>query len=341
MTDYVLVTGGAGFIGSHACKALAKTGLVPVAYDNLSNGHEWAVKWGPLERGDVLDRSRLRAVLDKYRPRGVIHFAAYAYVGESVVDPEKYYINNVQGTLSLLSAMRERGLRRIVFSSTCAVYGDATTRRIGEDHELKPINPYGATKLTVERMLRDFDRAYGIKSVSLRYFNAAGADPDGEIGEHHEPEPHLIPRILDVALGRSPHVEVYGTDYETSDGTCVRDFIHVADLADAHVLAARRLDAGGETTAFNLGTGEGYSVKQVIATAERVTGTRINTVFRDRRPGDPPILVADRGSAHTELGWHPRRSALHTQVEDSWRWHKAHFRSKAGGVATARSSVLS
>ncbi len=339
MTEYVLVTGGAGFIGSHACKALAKAGLVPVAYDNLSNGHEWAVKWGPLERGDLLDRSNLCAVLDKYRPISVLHFAACAYVGESVCDPEKYYTNNVLGSLSLLSAMRERGLGSIVFSSTCAVYGNAATSPIVEDHELKPINPYGATKLTVERMLRDFDKAYGFKSISLRYFNAGGADPDGEIGEHHEPETHLIPRIFDVALGGTPHVEIYGTDYETIDGTCVRDYIHVADLAEAHLLAAGRLRGGSETAAYNLGTGQGYSVKQVITTVEQVTGSRIETIHRDRRPGDPPILIAHPGSAQSGIGWLPRRSAIHTQVEDAWRWHKQHFQPTSGERAGTRSGV--
>jgi UDP-arabinose 4-epimerase len=325
VTEYVLVTGGAGFIGSHTCKALAKAGLIPVAYDNLSNGHDWAVKWGPLERGDLLDKSRLRAILDRYRPVSVLHFAAYAYVADSVSDPEKYYRNNVLGSLSLLSAMREHGLRSIVFSSTCAVYGNAATGPICEDHELRPVNPYGVTKLTVERMLRDFDQAYGFKSIALRYFNAAGADPDGEIGEHHEPEPHLIPRVLDAALGRRPHIDINGTDYKTIDGTCVRDFIHVTDLADAHVLAARRLAAGSETSAYNLGTGRGYSVKQVIATAESVTGAHIKTIHRDRRLGDPPALVADPGSAQFGIGWTPRRSALETEIEDAWRWHKAHF----------------
>ncbi len=326
MTEYVLVTGGAGFIGSHTCKALADAGFVPVAYDNLSNGHEWAVKWGPLERGDLIDRTRLRAVIERYRPTCVLHFAAYAYVGESVINPEKYYTNNISGSLSLLSVMRECGLRSIVFSSTCAVYGNATTTPIGEDHELRPINPYGLTKVTIERMLLDFDQAYNFKSISLRYFNAAGADPDGEIGEHHEPEPHLIPRVLDAALGHSSHIEIFGTDYDTADGTCVRDFVHVTDIADAHVLAARRLGLGGETAVYNLGTGKGNSVKQVVLTAEHVTGTRIEKIHRDRRPGDPPILVADGRSARTGLGWQPRRSTLQTQIEDAWRWHRDRFK---------------
>jgi UDP-arabinose 4-epimerase len=241
-----------------------------------------------------------------------------------VVEPEKYYINNVAGSLSLLSAMREHGTSEIVFSSTCAVYGNAMKSRIDENHELKPINPYGVTKLTVERMLGDFSSAYGIRSVCLRYFNAAGSDPDGDIGEDHDPEPHLIPRVLDAALGRSPHIEIYGTDYETEDGSCVRDFIHVSDLAEAHVLAARRLRAGGETAMFNLGTGEGHSVKQVIATAEQVTGATIPVVERSRRPGDPPILVADPGLAWSALGWRAHRSDLRTQVEDAWSWWKAH-----------------
>lgn len=235
----ILVTGGAGYIGSHTCKALAQAGFTPVSYDNLVYGHRWAVRWGPLEEGDIGDRARLDAVLERYRPAAVMHFAAYAYVGESVLDPGKYYRNNVAGTLTLLEAMRDHGVGHVVFSSTCATYGEPERVPIDEDHPQRPINPYGASKQMIERMLGDFAAAHGLGWIALRYFNAAGADPNSEIGEQHDPETHLIPLALDVAASARPSITIYGDDYETPDGTCIRDYIHVSDLADAHVLALR------------------------------------------------------------------------------------------------------
>ena len=317
----ILVTGGAGYVGSHACKALALAGFTPVTYDNLERGHEWAVKWGPFERGELADINRLAAVMRTYRPAAVMHFAAYAYVGESMADPAGYYRNNVLGTLALLEAMLEGEVARIVFSSSCAVYGVPESVPIREGHAQDPINPYGAGKAAVERMLRDFDTAYGMRSVSLRYFNAAGADPGGDIGEAHEPESHLIPLVLDAAIGRRADVAVFGDDYDTPDGTCIRDYVHVADLADAHVLALRYLLAGGRTSAFNLGGGEGFSVMHVIETARRITGRGIAARIGPRRPGDPPVLVAENGVACEGLGWEPQRTKLETQIADAWRWH--------------------
>jgi UDP-glucose-4-epimerase GalE len=325
LKKHVLVTGGAGYIGSHACKRLAQSGFVPVAYDNLVRGHEWAVKWGPFEQGSTADRERLLQVIERYRPDAALHFAADAYVGESIVEPEKYYQNNVSNSIKLLSALREGGVRSFVFSSSCAIYGVPEKIPIRETEQARPINPYGFTKFAVERMLWDYAAAYNFRFVILRYFNAAGADPDGEIGEDHDPETHLVPVVLDVALGRRCEVQIYGTDYDTVDGTCIRDYIHVVDLADAHVLAVRRLVDGGETVALNLGTGTGFSVKQVIDTAELVTGRKIARKFAARRPGDPPVLVANLGSAKAELGWSPRRASLQTQIKDAWAWHSRHF----------------
>lgn len=249
---HILVTGGAGYIGSHACKALALAGYTPVAYDNLVYGHESAVKWGPFEKGDISDRKRLDQVIEKHRPAAVMHFAAYAYVGESVDDPGKYYRNNVVGTLTLLEAMRDHSIDQFVFSSTCATYGVPQQMPIAEDHTQQPINPYGASKLMVEQMLRDFGVAHGLRAISLRYFNAAGADPDAEIGEDHDPETHLIPLVLDAAAGRRESIAVFGDDYATPDGTCIRDYIHVTDLASAHVLALQALESGAESNAYNL-----------------------------------------------------------------------------------------
>jgi len=319
----VLVTGGAGYIGSHACKALARAGYTPVAYDNLVYGHPWAVRWGPLEEGDIADRKRLDAVLEQYRPSAVMHFAAYAYVGESVTDPGKYYRNNVAGTLTLLEAMRDHGVSRLIFSSTCATYGVPLEIPITEAHPQAPINPYGATKWMIERMLADFDTAHGLRSIALRYFNAAGADPDAETGEAHDPETHLIPLVLDAALGRRPEVTVFGDDYDTPDGTCIRDYIHVTDLADAHVLALRALEAGAPSTAYNLGNGQGFSVREVIDRARQVTGRNIPVVIGPRRPGDPPRLVGDATRAMQDLGWQPRYADLDRILETAWAWHQA------------------
>ena len=317
----VLVTGGAGYIGSHSCKALARAGYLPVAFDNLVHGHRWAVRWGPLEVGDIADRARLDAVIEQYRPVAVMHFAAFSYVGESVSDPGKYYRNNVAGTLTLLEAMRDHGIDRLIFSSTCATYGVPLEIPITEAHPQAPINPYGASKWMIERMLADFGAAHGLRSVALRYFNAAGADPEAEIGEDHDPETHLIPLVLDAAAGRRPHITVFGEDYETPDGTCIRDYIHVTDLADAHVLALRALDAGEPGAAYNLGNGLGFSVQEVIDHAREVTGLKVPVVAGARRPGDPPRLVGDARRATTELGWQPRYADLDRIIETAWQWH--------------------
>ena len=285
----VLVTGGSGYIGSHTCKALSAAGFLPVAYDKLIYGHRYAVKWGPLEIGDIRDRARLDEILVKYQPVAVLHFAAFAYVGESVLEPGKYYMNNVAGTLELLEAMRARLIHSIVFSSTCATYGIPVEQPITEQMRQEPVNPYGRSKLMIERILADYSTAYGTRSVALRYFNACGADPNGETGEDHEPETHLIPRGLMAAAGEIPHLDLYGTDYDTPDGTCIRDYIHVSDLADAHVRALQYLIEGGKTTAFNLGTGHGFSVRNVIETIERVTGRKVPVKEMPQRPGDPPV----------------------------------------------------
>jgi len=319
----ILVTGGAGYIGSHACKALTQAGYIPISYDNLVYGHESAVKWGPLETGDINDRDRLDEVIDQYRPAAVMHFAAYAYVGESVENPGKYYRNNVLGTLTLLEAMRDSGIDKLIFSSTCATYGVPQIVPITEDHPQAPINPYGSSKLMIERMLNDFDIAHKMRSISLRYFNAAGADPDSEIGEDHDPETHLIPLVLDAAMGKRPHITIYGTDYDTEDGTCVRDYIHVTDLADAHVLALKALEEGAGTTAYNLGNGKGFSVKEVIEVAENVTGKKIPVQVGERRVGDPPRLVGDAGQISAALHWTPRFTDLESIIGSAWNWHLA------------------
>ena len=316
----ILVTGGAGYIGSHACKALAMAGYTPVAYDNLVYGHEWAVQWGPFEKGDILDPVRLSEVMATHRPAAVMHFAAFAYVGESVADPAKYYRNNVTGTLTLLDAMRAHDVEQIVFSSSCATYGVPETIPISEDAPQQPINPYGATKLMVERILADYGVAYGLKSVALRYFNAAGADPDGDVGEDHDPETHLIPLVLDAAAGSRPDITIFGSDYATPDGTCIRDYVHVSDIAEAHVLALKKLDSGELRAAYNLGTGAGISVAQMIAAAGKVTGRKIPVSRGARRAGDPDTLLADPVRARDELEWRPRLSAIDKMIETAWLW---------------------
>ena len=318
----VLVTGGAGYVGSHACKALALAGYRPVTYDNLGRGHAWAVKWGPLERGDLLEPDRLSRAIRKHRPAAVLHFAALAYVGESVADPQRYYRNNVAGTIGLLEAMREHGVGKIVFSSTCAVYGVPRKVPIAEHHPQRPVNPYGHSKQMIEQLLRDHAAAYGLRSVSLRYFNAAGADPDGEIGEAHDPETHLVPCVLEVAAGRKSRLALNGTDYATRDGTCIRDYVHVSDLAEAHVLALRSLNRTNGAAAMNLGTGSGFSVREVIAAARRVTGRPIPVRAAPRRPGDPPALVADTRLARRALGWWPRHPDIHEIIATAWGWMK-------------------
>jgi UDP-arabinose 4-epimerase len=318
----VLVTGGAGYIGSHTCKALATAGYLPVTYDNLVHGHEWAVRWGPLERGDILDRTRLDEVISAYEPQAVLHFAAFAYVGESVTDPGKYYRNNVAGSLTVMESVRDADIGYFVLSSSCATYGIPNQVPIREETPQRPINPYGASKLMVERMLADFDAAHGLRSISLRYFNAAGADPDNETGEEHDPETHLIPLTLDAVSGRRSSVTVFGTDYETADGTCIRDYIHVSDLADAHVLALQALEGGAQSSAYNLGNGKGFSVREVIAATERVTGLAVPTVRGGRRAGDPSTLISDAAAAREQLGWRPRLTSIDDILTTAWAWHQ-------------------
>ncbi len=324
MGETVLVTGGAGYIGSHTCKALAKAGFTPVTYDNLVSGHRWAVQWGPLEVGDIRDPLRLASVVKVYRPAAVIHFAAYAYVGESISEPAKYYRNNVAGSQVLLDVMRAQDVEQMVFSSSCATYGIPAKLPITEQTPQSPINPYGATKLMVERMLADYGAAYGLRSVALRYFNAAGADPDGDIGEDHEPETHLLPLVLEAAAGFRPDFTVFGDDYATPDGTCVRDYVHVCDLAQAHVLALQSLGAGQPSAIYNLGNGEGYSVARIVETARKVTGREIKVKQGMRRPGDPDSLVADATKARTELGWRPEFPAIEAMVGSAWDWLLRH-----------------
>jgi UDP-arabinose 4-epimerase len=330
MGKSILVTGGAGYIGAHACKALAKAGYEPVAYDNLVYGHKEAVRWGPFVEGDIGDRAKVAETIRRHGIGAVMHFAAFAYVGESVEKPEKYFQNNVVNTLSMLEAMRATEVKQIVFSSTCATYGLPEKMPIREDTPQRPVNPYGETKLMIERALYWYGVAHGLRSVALRYFNAAGADPDGEIGEDHNPETHLIPLILDAAAGRRAHIGVFGTDYPTPDGSAVRDYIHVQDLADAHVRALRYLNDGGESRAFNLGTGDGHSVRDTIAAARRVTGRPIPSKDSPRRPGDPPVLVADAGLAKEKLGWVPALGSLEHIIGTAWAWHQKRFADTPG-----------
>ena len=316
----ILVTGGAGYIGSHACKLLAHKGFVPVVLDDLSKGNRWAVKWGPFEQGNIADSARVLAVLEQYRPVAVLHFAAYSEVGESVRQPLRYYRNNIAGTAALLQTLLDFKPLPVVFSSTCATYGMPDTVPIPEDHPQRPINPYGFSKLAVERMLADLDVAHGLRSVVLRYFNAAGADPEGEIGEAHDPETHLIPLVLAAARDGTA-VNVFGSDYDTADGTCVRDYIHVVDLAEAHIRAIEYLLQGGASCSLNLANARGYSVKEVIAAAERVCGKPISVNLGPRRAGDPAILIGSAERARAILDWKATRE-LTAQIEDAWNWMK-------------------
>jgi UDP-glucose 4-epimerase len=321
----ILVTGGAGYIGSHAVLALRQAGYEVVILDNLVYGHAdlvEAILQVELVVGDTNDRALLDQLFQRHHFDAVMHFAAYAYVGESVSHPDKYYRNNVIGTLTLLEAMVAAGIQQFVFSSTCATYGVPTQVPIPEDHPQAPINPYGASKLMVERILSDFDRAYGLRSVTFRYFNAAGADPQGRLGEDHQPETHLIPLVLLTALGKHPSVSILGTDYPTADGTCVRDYIHVTDLAEAHILGLEYLLKGGQTDRFNLGNGNGFSVREVIETARRVTGQPIPALEADRRAGDPPALVGGSDRARQVLGWQPQYSDLKEILTHAWNWHQ-------------------
>jgi len=314
MNRAVFVTGGAGFIGSHTCKLLSREAMLPVTLDNLSRGNETAVRWGPLVRGDIRDRQATADALKRFRPDAVIHFAALAYVGESVSDPAPYYETNVCGMVSLLDACREAGVDKIVFSSSCATYGLPEHLPILETSPQNPINPYGRTKLIGEQLLSDYARAYGMRYVILRYFNACGADPEAEIGEWHEPETHLIPRALMAAFGGIDRLEIFGDDYATADGTCVRDYVHVNDLASAHILALRHLDAGGPNVAINVGAGRGISIREILTAVEDITTRPVPTIIKPRRAGDPPVLYADTSRADRVLGFRTALSDIDTIV---------------------------
>jgi UDP-glucose-4-epimerase GalE len=330
----VLVTGGAGYIGSHTAKALAASGIRPITYDNLSTGHEWAVQWGPLVRGDLSDQRLLRATLRKYDIKAVLHFAALSAVGESVHHPRKYYGNNLVNTIGLLDAMLDSGVDKIIFSSTCATYGDPRSDFLDETHPQAPVNPYGESKLAIERALHWYGEAYDLKFVTLRYFNAAGADEEGKIGEQHDPETHLIPLIFEAVLDPAHPIHIFGTDYPTPDGTAIRDYVHVADLADAHVLGLKLLETGGAGGAFNLGSGRGYSVREVIAAVERITATKVVVVETGRRKGDPPRLVASGNRASQVLKWRPRRD-LEQIVSTAWRWRVGFASRQTSGAVRA------
>ncbi len=322
---HILITGGAGYIGSHTVRALAAAGMTPVVFDNLSTGHEESVPEGvTLVKGDIHDIKLVSETLKKYEIDGVIHFAASSLVGESMTDPAKYYENNVGGTLHLLMGMREAGVNKIVFSSTAAVYGEPEKTPIEEDFPHNPTNVYGRTKLVIENMMSDFTKAYGFRYVALRYFNAAGAAFDGTIGEAHDPESHLIPIILKAAQGVRDHIAIYGTDYPTPDGTCIRDYIHVVDLADAHVLAMKYLLQGGDSNYFNLGSENGFSVRDIIDTAKAVTGIDFKVTEEARRPGDPAVLIASSKKCKETLGWQPAHSDTKEIIATAWKWHKSH-----------------
>lgn len=318
----VMICGGAGYIGSHVNKLLSDRGYETVVFDNLIYGHREAVKWGTFTQGDLKNISDIEAVFQSHPIEAVLHFAAFAYVGESVRDPEKYYYNNIANTLNLLHVMKKYGCKKIIFSSTCATYGEPEKVPITEQMPQNPVNPYGFTKLAVEHILLDYQRAYGLEYVVLRYFNAAGADPAGEIGESHDPETHIIPLILDAASGRRPDIKVFGTDYPTPDGSCVRDYIHVSDLAQAHLLALRYLKNGGKSDFFNLGNEKGTSVLELIETVKRVTGKVFVVTPAPRRSGDPPYLIGSSEKAKKVLGWVPQYVDIGTIVRHAWRWHE-------------------
>jgi UDP-glucose 4-epimerase len=319
----VLVTGGAGYIGSHCCKELHKKGYHPVVVDNLVYGHRKNAKWGDFFEGDIADRRLMTEIFSRHDIQAIIHFAAYAYVGESITAPIKYYKNNVQKSILLLHETLKNNIRYFIFSSSCAVYGMPHTIPIDENHPRFPISPYGRSKYMVEEILSDCSEAYPIDFMSLRYFNAAGADPQGEIGEKHDPETHLIPLILDVAAGRSDEIKVFGCDYDTEDGSCIRDYIHVTDLAKAHVIALEKLLDGKPSRYVNLGTGKGFSVLEAIALAQKITGKEILYTVTDRRSGDPPVLVASNQKALLELGWQPSYTNLEDIIHTAWNWHQS------------------
>ena len=318
----ILIVGGAGYIGAHINKQLNNNGYETIVFDNLSYGHEDFVKWGIFERGDLGNINEIRKIFQKYPITAVMQFAAFTYVGESVEDPQKYYINNVCNTLNLIKVMLEFDVKTLVFSSTCATYGNPIEIPITETHPQNPISPYGYGKLMVETILSDYSNAYNLRYVSLRYFNAAGADPDSEIGELHNPETHLIPLILDAASGKRSDIKIFGTDYDTPDGTCVRDYIHVTDLADAHLKALQYLENGGKSDYFNLGNGNGFSVLEVIEKAREITGKEIIAVEDKRRPGDPPILIGSSDKVRNILKWEPKYYDLSQIVETAWKWHE-------------------
>ncbi|HOO52217.1 MAG TPA: UDP-glucose 4-epimerase GalE [Alphaproteobacteria bacterium] len=325
----IIVTGGAGYIGSHTCKALSASGYTPVVIDNLSKGHQDAVKWGPLEQVDIRNTPAISQILSTYAPKAIIHFAALSEVGESVKDPAKYFDNNVGGSLSLLQAMRSSSVKNIVFSSSCSVYGEPQRIPIDEDTPCQPVNPYGTSKYMVELFLEDFRKAYGLNYASLRYFNACGADPDGEIGERHDPETHLIPRALMVAAGLENGLNLFGEDYNTPDGTCVRDYIHVNDLATAHIKALEHLCHGGEPLTLNLGTGKGTSVRQIIETTEKVTGTTLPVTISPRRKGDPASLVANPRKAREVLGFETEWNDLEKIIRTAWNFLSPYWEQKS------------
>lgn len=319
----VLVTGGAGYIGSHACKVLKAAGYQPVTYDNLCTGWADAVKFGPFEQGDLLDRDRLDQVFAQYNPVAVMHFAALSQVGEAMREPGKYWRNNVSGSLALIEAAVHAGCMNFVFSSTCATYGDQDGVVLDENSAQAPLNSYGKSKRAIEEMLADFEASHGLKSVIFRYFNVAGADPEAEVGEFHRPETHLIPLMLDAIDGKRPALTVFGTDYDTPDGTCIRDYVHVMDLVDAHVLGLKWLEDGKESRVFNLGTGNGFSVMEVIDNSRAVTNRPVPFEVGERRAGDAVRLVSGSTRAKAELGWTPDRSNMETMIADAWRWHQS------------------
>lgn len=317
----ILIVGGAGYIGSHINKLLHQRGHETVVFDNLVYGHRSFAKWGEFVLGDLADREQIRLCFRRYPIEAVMHFSSFAYVGESVADPAKYYLNNVANTLNLLEAIRESNVKMFIFSSSCAVYGVPREVPIPEVHPRQPVNPYGRTKAMVEDILIDYDLAYGIKHINLRYFNAAGADPEGELGELHDPETHLIPLAIFAALGRREDIKMFGTDYPTEDGTCIRDYIHVSDLADAHILALEHLKKTLTSDSFNLGNGNGHSVREVVDTVKRVSGKNFRVTEARRREGDPPVLVGSSEKARDVLGWVPRYQDLRSIVETAWKWH--------------------
>ena len=319
---HILVTGGAGYIGSHACKALAQAGYVPVTFDNLNTGWQDAVKFGPFEKGDLLDRARLDEVFAKYQPAAVMHFAALSQVGEAMSEPGLYWKNNVLGSLNLIEATVAAECRNFVFSSTCATYGDQDNVVLDEDSAQHPLNAYGASKRAIEDILNDFQAAHGLNHVIFRYFNVAGADPEGEVGEFHRPETHLVPLMLDAIDGKRDGLTVFGTNYDTPDGTCIRDYVHVCDLVDAHILGLEWLERGNESRVFNLGTGSGFSVMEVIEHSKSVTNRPVPYTVGPRRAGDCTKLVSGSVRAETELGWKAKRSMLETMIADAWRWHQ-------------------